>query len=201
MATFLATQDASMDYKMPDTNFGSFTTLDCLAFYILDVKSILRRVILDFDITAVAGETLTSAYARLHVFAVHAASAACTVYRCTRPASWVESEVTWTDYKDSTAWTAGGGDLEVANGEAVTPVSFVGPTATGWFDVTGLLEFATDAVANRSNIVSMIMKLDAEDPGSNDGFQFSSKETSGSKSHLVVTYDGEPAAARRIFVF
>ncbi|KKN55513.1 hypothetical protein LCGC14_0581880, partial [marine sediment metagenome] len=64
------------------------------------------------------------------------------------------------------------------------------PASTGTWEITGMAGFVTDAIANRSDIVSAIMLFDDEDPGSNVGGNWDSSEhtTEANRWKLVVEW-------------
>lgn len=179
MAT--ANIDATIDSVMEgiddaDANDGAGLNVAMGVQYMGEEKTYWHRPIGNFDVSSIATSVINSAKMRCYAWNIWALSCNATIYRCTRPSTWTEMGVTANDYDGVNPWTAPMGDYEVANGEAVTPVGFVGPAGAGWHEIEGLLEFVTDAIANRSNIVSVIMRLDDEDPAVNDGFRWYSSE-------------------------
>lgn len=186
-ATFTPTIDSAMEgLANPDTNYGSSTGVLCGTIFLAGAKSQFWRAIANFDVSSISGETITAAKLRRNMTIDYGAERAETIYRCTRPATWTEAGVTWNKYDGSNAWTAAGGDYD---GAAPAPVGYTPSSGTGWQEITGLLAFVTDAIASRSNIVSIIMRLDDENPASADAHQWSSAQ-GGTPWELVVEYEG-----------
>jgi hypothetical protein len=171
---YYPTIDSFMDQYNADVNYGSENQLGVQVLYFGGNKTDgPDRAILNFDVTGLTVGDVGAV--SLFVLPSNCApSAAAHIYRCTRPSTWTEAGVTWNKY-DGTNWTAGGGDYDAST---PTPVAFNTSTQTGvWFEIPGLKDFVTDAIT-RSNIVSIIMRLDAETPSSSFGFWFCSSEHS-----------------------
>lgn len=83
------------------------------------------------------------------------------VKRCTRT-DWVETEVTWNDYKTGSAWTTAGGDM------ATPEVTLDALTTIGWksFDIKTLVDDAWDT---RSGILTFILWRHVGSDGSGTG--------------------------------
>ncbi len=67
------------------------------------------------------------------------------------------------------------------------------------FEITGLIDFATDALDNRSGIVSLILRLDDEDPGTTEGEVLYTREKVPLVTRqwrFVVDHDGAPIRNR-----
>ena len=66
------------------------------------------------------------------------------------------------------------------------------------FEITGLIAYATDAVDNRSGIVSLIIRLDDEDPGVTKGEVLYTREKFPvlKQWRFVVDHDGAPIQNR-----
>lgn len=175
-----------MEVNDPDTNYGVGPLL-CGSIFLGEEKTDLWRPIANWDVSSIAAETITAAKMRRYIGVDYGAERAGKVYRCTRPADWVESEVTWNDYKSGTAWTTAGGDYD---GVTPTPVGYTPSNGVGWQEITGLLAFVTDAIASRSNIVSVILRLDDENPASADAHQFHEGGDPTYEWELVVEYVG-----------
>ncbi|MGH6999371.1 MAG: DNRLRE domain-containing protein [Phenylobacterium sp.] len=173
-AELTATIDSSMDKEAPTNNYGALVFLWLGANVSGGSKTENRRSILNFDVSSLAGATINSALLRRAIQSSTGGGFAATVYRCTRPADWVEAEATWNNYKSATAWTAAGGDYDAST---PTPVGYTEPGATGQFDITGLAAFVTDALANRSGIVSVILRANDEAPTSTERTTAQSSET------------------------
>ena len=117
------------------------------------------RTILEFDVSFIpTGATIDATKLRWYCSTAATITEASKVYRCTR-SNWVENQVTWNSYSAGNAWTAAGGDYDAVT---PTPVAFNIAIATGWQEITGLAAFVTDALANRSGLVELILRIDDE---------------------------------------
>jgi hypothetical protein len=170
-----------------DTNYGASIYLYNGSDY-GDGKTGMFRSILNVDVSSLAVATIVSAKLVREVDFVSVGNFAATVYRCTRPATWVESEVTWIRYRTGDLWTDGGGDYDDTT---PTPVGFTEAAATGSKEITGLAGFVEDALASRGGVLSMILRPDDEDPGSDAWVAADSMETVlGVTPYLEVDYTG-----------
>jgi len=181
-------KDSLLAYTDPDTNYGAHTDIGPVIMYAAGEKVYLYRAIMEFDVSELVGETIVSAQLNYIVTAYYGAGDG-TVYRCTRPGDWPEDEVTWNEYAGGQSWTAGGGDFDEVT---PTPVGFAVQNL-GSRMLTGLKGFVDDAIANRNNILSFIMKLDDENPEVNVGMLFHSRDTAApaNRPYLVVAIEGE----------
>lgn len=190
MATFTtsATIDALIEgVASPTLNFGNEVVVIVQVAYSGEDKTIRMRGLGNFDVSPIAADTINSASLWLYhsVVVRNNGNPNIFVQRCTRPSTWVEDEVTWEEYSSGNAWTAEGGDVD-----AVTPtkVDVVLPGSTGWQEITGLEGHVTDAIANRGNIVSLLLNLEDEDPGAGVGNHWNSKENGSNTWYLSVDY-------------
>lgn len=176
-SNFNPTADSWMDYSFPTVNYGSAAYLLMGVKYSGPTKTGLRRPIFRFDVSSLpGGVSITTAKLTLEVIAYDGGGAGSKASRCTRENTWVEGEVTWDDYKSATAWTSAGGDYDDTGPPAA--VSFSLPSSNGPFDITGLATQVQDAYDSRSGIYSIILRLDDEDPGSDEGIQFDARSGS-----------------------
>lgn len=189
--------DSAMDAKNPGVKFGAEPNIHLGAIYEAGNKNNALRSIGNFDVTPVAGDTIVavSLFRRLTTIFGGGGSAAF-LSRCTRPADWVEAEVTWDEYKASTDWTDAGGDFDDTGPPA--KLDYNEATATGWHELTGLKRFVTDAIDNRSNIVSIVIRLDDEDPGSNDFYSWKSQDNGSLIWYLEISDEAAGVAAVRM---
>ena len=180
--------------SLQDNNYGSNTIAGIRVTEFGGEKSSLSRAIVNFDISALSGRTLSAAK-MIVVPSVTDKNVTAIISRCTRPADWTEAGVTWNEYTIGAIWTSGGGG----------DVDDTGPPASVNYtthndnniehEITGLLAFATDALANRNGIVSLVFRLDEEepDPASNDGEGIYTRErTQLLKWRFVVEHSGPP---------
>lgn len=192
---FEATIDSHMDgVNNKDTNYGTDQTLFNSITYLGGDKAFLFRPIGNFDVSPVAGLTINSAKLVREITSVTNGGFSAILSRCTRPADWTEGGVTWNKYDGTNAWTDAGGDFDDTGPPA--KIDYTEPTATGEHEITGLKDFVTDAIDNRSNIVSIIMRHSDENPASTTGAQFRSVDNGADIWHLVVDYT--PATARPV---
>ncbi len=180
-------QDTEFDTAAPDANYGTKTTFAIGPTYNGPTKSDLERAIGNFDLTPIPpGANVTTAKLQRWLEGVQGGPLPATLYRCTRPATWTEYGCTWNKYDGTNAWTAAGGDWDATT---PAPVAFV-DEIYGLKEITGLLDFAKDAIANRSGIVSLILKADTE-TGSTHRSVWDSREYAdpAQRWRLVVDYD------------
>jgi endonuclease/exonuclease/phosphatase family metal-dependent hydrolase len=145
-----------------------------------------RRILLKFDTqnTIPANTRITSAKLYLKLKTGGGSTARpLTVYRVTK--SFLEREVTWYDYRDGIAWSAGGGDLGGAFGTTQVG-SAVGTTYA--FDVTDLVQRSVNG-----DFGSRYTRMAVVDTGSAaaDSYRefFSSRTAdSSNRPRLVITY-------------
>ncbi len=143
--------------------FSTLTNLLCGIVISGSSKTAKRRILLGFDLSApptsgVApqpGDTITAADLLFQCDLIDGiAGSPGTLYRITRD-DWLSSS--WTDYKAGAAWTTPGGDYA-----APLAVPFTAPAAIGAWTVPGLLALVTDAYANRSARLHVLLRIDGE---------------------------------------
>lgn len=155
-------------------NYGSAPSLRHVVLYNGGDKTTWERTIVDFDLSALAGKQLVAAKLVREIVNLPSASGpAAKLSRCTRPGAWVESQVSWLNYKAGSAWTDEGGDFDDTGPPGA--LSYDEPTTTGTHEIGGLLPFVEDALANRGGIVSLITRLADEDPGVDAGAAWQAK--------------------------
>ena len=181
-----------------DTNYGSSLVASFRVAEIGGEKSGLARAIVNFDISPLSSRTLSAAK-MIVVPTVTDAQVTAIISRCTRPADWVESEVTWNSYKSGSSWTDQGGDFDDTGPPASVNFTTHFPQNTD-HEITGLLAFADDALDNRSGIVSLILRLDEEDPdpANTEGEVIKTRERAPVlfQPRFVVEHDGAPILNR-----
>ena len=183
---FVATIDSFMDYLNPTANWGTHTEVYQGPLYVAGGKASLYRGIGNFDVSSIASKTIISAFLRRQLQNAEGAPYDIKISRCTRPSTWTETGVTWNKYDWTNNWTSGGGDFDDTTPAAVTFTE----TAPGNFDIPGLKNHVTDAIANRSNIVSLILRNVDENPGVTKlSLWYSSESTIGTLWSLVVEWD------------
>jgi hypothetical protein len=187
--------DSEMNMEDPDVNYGAGGTCDWGVFYAGEIKTLLFRAIVNFDVSALSGRTINSAKLVRYIFSVQGGGWAATIYRCTRPSTWTEGGVTWNKYDGANTWTSEGGDLDETT---PTPKTLTETSSTGRHEISGMGSFVTDALSLRSGLVSLIMRADDEDPGTTKYVNWHSKEsTGGGRWRLVVDHSGDPIGLHR----
>jgi hypothetical protein len=149
--TFTPSQDATLRSGRPTTNYGGATNLE------VDNNE-LKRFLMSFDVSGIAGRRVTSA--RLQLYAVDGSPVGGDLHRVA--ADWKESTVTWNNAPAFDAAT----------------LASLGPVAVGnWYEVD-----VTPLVAGDGR-VSLLGTS-----SSNNGADYSSREGSGSfRPRLIVT--------------
>ncbi len=181
--TISATKDSLMNAVSPDTNYGANPSVAMGVLILGGGKTQLNRAIGYFDISGLpANAFVQSAKMRRSLTFVDPTGHACTIYRCTRPAQWTESGVTWNKYDGVSAWTAAGGDYDAST---PPPISYHEPLASGAHEIPGVGGFVQDAIALRGGVVSVIMKNDNEAPSASQR----STWQAGASWQLVIDYE------------
>lgn len=178
-----------------NANHGAVPDMQMGPQYLGETKQSLQRPIANFDLTPIpAGATLIAAKLQRWIKAYAGIPFPATIYRCTRPDTWLEYASTWYKFDGVTLWTAEGGDYDSTT---PAPVGFTEDTGSGLKEITGLLGFANDAILNRSGIVSVIMRTDVETgPTKQTVWKSRANEYGDERWRLIVDYD-LPQLARR----
>lgn len=188
--------DNSMDGVKKDINYGAAPALEIGPVFV-NSKSKLRRAIGNFDVSDLQGLTINAAQLERVYSGASGPAFAATIRRCTRPAQWTEDGCTWNKYDGVNDWTDPGGDVD---NTTPTPIGYTEPTSYPYpFVTTGFKAFVEDALANRSGIVSLIIRADDEDPGSTRWRAWRSKERANEDIwRLVIDYVsvGQPTMRR-----
>lgn len=195
--TVPATIDSYMSELQGSTNFGasSYAVHDIL--YAGGTKLQWRRGIANFDVSDLAGAAVNAAKLVREISYLVNGGQEAILSRCTRPADWVEYEVTWGQFRLSSPWTNGGGDFDDAGPPA--SLTYVEPLGSGEHEIQGLAPFVTDALENREGIVSLITRLAHEAPGVSTQYAWDSREVGSRGWRLVVEYTpyASPSPGRR----
>jgi len=197
--TVYATTDCYLSGVSKDTNYGAGPYALSRILYGGGTKVAWERSLGNFDVSELAGATITAAKLVRRVWSItgpggHQAF----VSRCTRPADWVENQATWNQYKSGSNWTTAGGDFDDTTPGKIT---YTEPTATGDHEIAGLGPYVEDALANRNGIVSLHLRLADEDPDVDQGAAWRTKEYGSDVWRLVIDYDDplSPDPGRRSF--
>jgi len=186
-ATIYCSKDSMMDKLDPDANYN----LDFCRVgpsYSGGSKDTLFRSIGNFDVSSLAGATISAAELHRQIISVSTGGFGAKIARCTRPSTWTEDGVTWNKYDGVNAWTAGGGDLD-----AGLEFAYLEASANGDHVITGLGALVDDALANRSGVVSVILRIQT-DPGVSAFVDFMSRENT-TNWRFVVDYTPAAGAA------
>jgi len=184
--------DAVLDEDNPDTNYGSDGTLRIgarsVGIYPKRWNSILR-----YTVALPDGSTVNWGKLRAHV--ITPADLTRTTYLheiSTGSTGFVESEVTWNDRKDKTAWDDGGGDYETEN-----QVTFDLPTTAGDHDSGDLKVLIDRAIADRGQVLELLWRM------SNMGYPLQYLEVGSGENaiaawrpRLLVDYNPPPMVQR-----
>jgi len=102
-------KDSSLVFDSPNTNYGSYASL---ALY--RGVSTKRRYVVSFSLTGISD--LVNATFKIYIHTINnSVNKSLIVCKLTR-SDWVETEVTWNNYKAGTPWTTAGGDYtDVSN--------------------------------------------------------------------------------------
>lgn len=175
MATFNPTKDSVMDKIVADTNYGTAEDIYALINYAGGTKTSLYRAIGAFDLTGTTSASVKNARLVIvtNTYGILGWPFTVNIVRCTRT-NWTEAGVTWNKYDGTNNWTNAGGDIDTADPPqiAYSPPN-VGTGVTLYIpSMEGLVK---DAINNRANILSIIIKLVDEDPGFTKDLQWASK--------------------------
>jgi hypothetical protein len=166
---YVGAADCTMDKLYPDDCYKGQDRLGVGPQYNAGSKTDLFRAIGNFDVSSMAGAVINEAELHREIIAVNNGGFGAKIARCTRPSAWTEN-VTWNKYDGVNAWTAPGGDFD-----AGLDFAYVEANALGDHVITGLGALIDDALANRSGIVSVILRIQT-DPGVTANVAFTSFE-------------------------
>ena len=184
--------DTMLSQPWPDNNYGSLTNVGVGVAYLDGEKTDYNRTIGNFDVSSIpAGATINSAKMVRNISSIFGDGGSTSlIARLVRHSTWVELEATWNDYASGSAWSSGGAGG--SERDTVTPgeITYTEPTSPGVHEVTGLKGYVDDAIANRSDIVALHLKLDDENPGVDDVYNWWSSErsTQAQRWRLVIDY-------------
>ncbi len=165
----LPTKDTQIDGSAATTNYGTGATAEVDVGYIAGSKVLWRRTLITFQIpTEVASAEVYLAFLKLWCTSSLTTGTAAVLKRLTQ--AWTEAGVTWNKYDGVTNWATAGGDFT-----DVGAVSWATAAALTYkeIDVTALVQ---DAITSRSGLLDLILALSDENPRSNAGCTFATKE-------------------------
>ncbi len=186
--TLGAIKDTWITSSVPTYNGGSdpeMRVINNLGFYGAKAAAFLA-----FDVSSLAGKTITSAILHLSFFASSAEGKTHWVYKLLYN-DWVESELTYQVYKAGSNWAVGGlfsaADFVTTNPSGASAV--IPPLGVGYveWDITAILQ---DAVANGINVNIVIVGQ----TGEFGTIRYDSREAilSGDRPRLTISYAGTP---------
>lgn len=115
--------------------------------------------------------------------------------------AWVESQVTFNDWKSGSAWTSPGALSDGNDYTSSGQVTWTAPTSAGSFDITGLASLVQDALDNRSGVLSVVVRRTSA-PDSNGILCYSSDHgTASQRPKLTVDYTEAAGAKGNFFPF
>ena len=175
--SFRSVQDTKLQVNNPTNNYGTDTTIQ-LKTSALDE----RRALVQFNLTSLAGQTVSSANLRFYVSNTGSTNTRIDVYPLTR--SWTGTSTNWTKATTGANWSTAGGDYNAANLLA----SFVPSTNNQYYSltspaITALVQSWINSSATNYGVV-LVMR------GEVDEVQIRSVEDSdvpSRKPELVVT--------------
>jgi len=174
-----STDDAMVFQYAPTTNYGSGVYM-----LLYDGAGFVFRDLLKFSTSTIPDEaTVTAATMSVYLYQYEGAADAAKEIKCKRTTSaWAESTVTW-----NTAPTVT--DTDQATGNTIH-------ASTGWvtFNVLALVQ---DAIANRSDVLSVRLSYTTETGGTSEPYFYSSEAT-GYEAYmpkLAVTYSYYPTVS------
>jgi hypothetical protein len=138
--------DSMMRSGQPTTNFGSFDNMRMAG------GGNIQRSIFSFDFSAIPdGQIIIAAEATLYAYISGYTGQFAGLFRGIRT-DWIESEVTWNNFKSGSPWTTGGGDF--TGDDSVTLAIF----GTGFKTWTGMANLFNYAYINDGKIMHLIGK-------------------------------------------
>jgi len=157
--TINPTSDTRMVENLPDNNYGTWATVKI--GYATGTGT-MDNSVFRFDVSSYNAEDIVSAVFTLKVATEWGSTARkLTLARCTK--EWVDTECTWNEYKDSTAWTTGGGVDDTALTEPTYTTTVGGSSGDIVLDITKLV---VDAIKRRAGNLNFIIYFQST-PASN----------------------------------
>lgn len=146
----------------------------------------VARSLIKFDVSSLAGITITSAKLRLYNTGVDTTDNARTMYVNRMVRAWTELGVTWNKYDGTNNWTTAGGMTNASDVELspIGSVSVTNPPTAGWTEITltasAIQEWIDGGYTNNGFGISMGTET-------NDMQEFHSRENTN-QPQLVITY-------------
>lgn len=183
-------RDTYLSGVSKNANYGAGQYSQARIVYVGDTKAAWERALGEFDVSELAGATIGSAKLVRHVWSLPGGGGHDAVLtRCSRPGEWVESQVSWNQYKSGATWTTEGGDVD---DNVPGKLTYSEPTSTGDHEISGLATYVVDALANRGGIVSLLIRLADEDPDVDQGAVWRTKEYGADVWRLTIEYTPAP---------
>jgi hypothetical protein len=189
-SVFVGSNPCSLDEIAPTVTHANIG--DVGVYLVGGSKGILRRALATFDVfgaptsgrSLLASDTITLAEMLCYVTSAVGPAFQVDTERLAR-ADYVAAEATWNNYRASSPWTAGGGDVAAPPAAA----SFTSPSGTGdQVAQSNLAPFVVDAVANRGGLVVLRWKAQDENPGVTAIYSIAADPSYTPPLRLRVTY-------------
>ncbi|MBI3837677.1 MAG: DNRLRE domain-containing protein [Planctomycetia bacterium] len=186
--------DTYLNNNNLSTNYGSTSPLQ-IGTALEGKNAAVCRALLRFDLSLIpAGSSINSATLTL----TNTGSGAVLIangfeLRRVTQQNWTEAGATWSTYNGTSNWNVPGGDTSLVNSSTVT-LAHAGDNVV--FNDANVVALITDAIANRANLLQLLVKR-ASEPGTQDFGAFYSSEngTPANRPTLVVAYT-PPASLR-----
>ena len=152
LQTLTSAKDSYINNFTVSTNFGS------------DASLFLRRgsadsriwMILEFDLSSIT-DRIISANLRLNIETSDNIAINWAIYRLRR-LDWLESEVTWQEYRLLGPWTTNGAESTVDDRDtSISRTGTLPADTTGWYSFGNIKEHAQDAIDNHSGAMAIII--------------------------------------------
>lgn len=156
--------------------FGNDPTHQARVTYVGGGKASWIRSILRFDLSSFIGMDFSTVILSHWLDYTDTASTTCFVSALTDPADWLESEVTWLERSSGNPWANPGGDLNPPG--APDPFEITCKQGDYLHGHPGFSYLVAYALMYEAGILSFLLSLDQEDPGTNYGSTWASREHS-----------------------
>jgi len=178
-----ATHDCRLDQVHPDVNDDTYVTVGQL--FAGSTKTYNWRSVLCFDVSGLAGWTITTVEWVGYVFSINGPQFACTLRRVTE--AFNETQATYNNRLTATAWATAGADTPNSATDT-NKIAFNSPTLADQYQnvVTGLKTLVDDAIANRGGLLWFHVRSDNEYTSVSTAFGVGAGE-SGYPNYLRVT--------------
>lgn len=178
-----STGDAYFHTSAKGSNFGSADNI-----WALDIGApLIGNSVIKFDIVGlpetIPTQPIIVVEATLSLWKYTHSASTGLIYNCYRNTrlNWVESEVSWNNYKSGTPWTTPGGDFTTTDG-----VSKAAPANDNWHEWAVKVQVQY-AIENTDSIVHFYLTTDA---GQTAGWRSKEWGTASERPKLLINYTG-----------